>query len=60
MLRALRASFQPSMVVLQEREGSEFGARHEALAGKATAYVCRGQSCAPPTTDVAEMMRLLG
>jgi len=60
MLRALRSSFQPNTVALARVEGSEFDAGHEPLDGQATAYVCRGQSCAPPTTDVDEMMRLLG
>ncbi|MHB8995280.1 MAG: thioredoxin domain-containing protein [Armatimonadota bacterium] len=63
MLKALRSEFLPNTVVLQVAEGladlAPFAASHAAKDGGATAYVCRQQACAPPTAEVAEMMRLL-
>lgn len=64
MLQALRAQFRPNMVVLVRDDETDqvapFAAMHTALDGQPTAYVCHQQRCAPPTTDVAEMMALLG
>jgi uncharacterized protein YyaL (SSP411 family) len=63
MVEALRAKFQPNVVVLRAAEAiadlAPFAASHTALDGKATAYVCRRQACAPPVTDAKEMIGLL-
>jgi uncharacterized protein YyaL (SSP411 family) len=68
MLEALRGGFFPNKVVLfrpTDDKGPEidgitrFTGELESIKGKATAYVCREQKCEMPTTDPAEMLRLL-
>jgi uncharacterized protein YyaL (SSP411 family) len=68
MIEALRGVFAPNKVVLFRPAGEEKAGIDEisgftgglaAREGKATAYVCRGQRCENPTTDPAEMLRLL-
>ena len=68
MIRALRAHFLPSKVVLlnpseQDRpeisQLSPFTRKQPGMGGKATAYVCRNYNCKLPTTDVDKMLELL-
>jgi uncharacterized protein YyaL (SSP411 family) len=68
MLGAIGRKFLPNAVVLFRqagREGDElpdlapFVRDLGSIDGKATAYVCRGQQCDLPTTDVGKMLRLL-
>jgi len=68
MVRALRGQFVPNKVVLfrpsdngaPDIDGiSGFTAELVSKDGKATAYVCREQKCELPTTDPAEMLRML-
>ncbi len=68
MIRTARREFAPNRVLLflpteqQEPEIAAlapFSRNLKSLDGKATAYVCRDQSCELPTTDVEEMLRLL-
>ena len=59
MLKALREHYLPNMVV-SLRQPSEAGLGYEKVEGKATAYVCRDQTCMPPTNKTEKMLALLG
>jgi len=59
MLSALKATYLPKMVV-SLRQPSEAGLGYEKIEGKATAYVCRDQTCMPPTNKTEKMLELLG
>jgi uncharacterized protein YyaL (SSP411 family) len=58
MLMPLRKSYLPNLVI-SLRTPSNAGFGYKALDGKATAYVCRGQMCLPPTNDVSKMLELI-
>jgi uncharacterized protein YyaL (SSP411 family) len=71
MLKALRSRFIPDKVVLVRHTGGrQEGPPIEELApflssyglrgGKARAYVCSNNACAPPTSEPRRMMELLG
>jgi len=65
MIRALAERFLPSTTVLFKPAGSgedlatvaPFTASMEMKDGRATAYVCSGQACAPPAAGVEAMVR---
>ena len=67
MLRALRSSFVPNKVVMLRPPGEKpqiilhapYTEHQTAVQGKATAHVCRNRQCEAPTTDPAEMVRML-
>ena len=67
MLRALGARFLPGTVVLLRPGGPKapiarlapFTERQVPVDGGAAAYVCRDSACRAPTTDPAEMLRLI-
>jgi uncharacterized protein YyaL (SSP411 family) len=68
MLRAIHDRFLPNKVVALRPEGrtgeeiaalAPFLADQRSIDGKATAYVCRNHACSFPTTDPAEMLRLM-
>jgi uncharacterized protein YyaL (SSP411 family) len=59
MLSALRAAYQPNVVV-SLRQPSATGLGYEKIEGQATAYVCRDQTCMPPTNKAEKMLELLG
>ena len=59
MLDALKATYLPTVVVSLRPQGKP-GLGYEKLEGKATAYVCRGQTCMPPTNEKEKMLELLG
>ena len=65
MLQALNANFTPNRITLVK---SDHNAKHlsglagytdglQVAQGKATAHICRGNSCKESTTDVLEMIR---
>lgn len=59
MLAATRKHYLPTTAVaLKAPSGNAF--EYPQVDGKATAYVCRGQTCLPPTNSVQEMLKLLG
>jgi uncharacterized protein YyaL (SSP411 family) len=58
MLRALKAAYLPNVVV-SLREPSAAGLGYEKIEGQATAYVCRGQTCLPPTNKIEKMLEFL-
>ncbi len=58
MLEALKANYLPNMVV-SLRQPSEAGLGYEKIEDKATAYVCRNQTCMPPTNKAKKMLKFL-
>jgi len=70
MLTALRAPYLPNKVVLLRPDHDEqtpaiaevapFTEAQHSRDGAATAYVCRHFQCEQPTTDIAQMLALLG
>jgi uncharacterized protein YyaL (SSP411 family) len=69
MVQALRRHFLPSCVTLFRPADEHsppidrvagFLKGHVPLQGKPTAYVCRGNACDAPTTDVNQMLTALG
>jgi uncharacterized protein YyaL (SSP411 family) len=59
MLNALKAGYLPNMVV-SLRQPSKAGLGYEKIEGKVTAYVCRDQTCMPPTNKTEKMLEFLG
>jgi hypothetical protein len=68
MLKTLQSRFIPNKVVLFRPSDettpeisrlAPFTALHTPVDEKATAYVCVGTSCKMPTTDIAQMLRLM-
>jgi uncharacterized protein YyaL (SSP411 family) len=59
LLGALKAVYLPNVVV-SLRLPDKAGLGYEKLEGKATAYVCRDQTCMPPTNEKKKMLTLLG
>ena len=59
LLKTLRGRYLPNMVVSLKPVGKA-GFGYEQIDGKATAYVCRDQTCLPPTNKPLEMLKLLG
>ncbi|MCU0596334.1 MAG: thioredoxin domain-containing protein, partial [Desulfobacterota bacterium] len=69
MLGALRSRFSPNQVLVFRPEGDQsaaidavaaFAKNYGSVDGKATAYVCSGRSCKEPTTELKELLALLG
>jgi uncharacterized protein YyaL (SSP411 family) len=58
LLDALRANYLPNALV-SVKPASKLGFGFEQIDGKATAYVCRGQTCLPPANDAHKMLELL-
>ena len=58
MIEALRLHYLPRLTV-SVRKSSTAGLGYEKIGDKATAYVCRGQTCMPPTNSPAKMLELL-
>jgi uncharacterized protein YyaL (SSP411 family) len=59
MLGALRKRFLPNLVVSLHKPDAA-GLGYEMVDGKATAYVCRGQTCMPATNSATKVLELLG
>ena len=58
MLSELRKHYLPTKTI-QLQEPSKAGLGYQQLEGKATAYICRDQTCLPPTNNVAPMLEQL-
>ncbi len=58
MIEALRLHYIPHLTV-SIRKPSSPGLGYEKIGDKATAYVCRGQTCMPPTNNAVKMLDLL-
>jgi uncharacterized protein YyaL (SSP411 family) len=64
LLRAARSRFRPHMVLAARPAGvpsviSLLGGREPEPGSPAAAWVCRHYTCAPPTSEPAELLRLL-
>jgi uncharacterized protein YyaL (SSP411 family) len=59
MLKTLRARYLPRVEV-SLKSAAKAGLGFEQIEEKATAYVCRDQTCQPPTNKPLEMLKLLG
>ncbi len=59
MLGFLKEGYIPN-VVISLRLPNKAGLGYDKIRGKATAYVCRGQTCMPPTDKPEKMLELLG
>jgi uncharacterized protein YyaL (SSP411 family) len=59
LLGALKTRYLPNMMVSM-RPAGKAGLGYEKNEGKATAYVCRDQTCMPPTNEPEKMLELLG
>ena len=59
MLNALKKNYLPSTVITLKHP-SAMDLDYQQIDGKATAYVCRDQTCLPPTNSVAFMLEQLG
>ncbi len=64
MLQAIRIRFLPNKIVLMRSDEqigtiAQFAKNMLPLDGRATAYVCSGQRCHLPTTDLKKMLELL-
>ena len=55
MLNALRSQYLPTTVVTL-KDPSKTALDYQQVEGKATAYVCRDQTCLPPTNSIAAML----
>ncbi len=69
MLKVLRESYSPNKVVIFRPDAEDspaiadiapFTQGQTSIDGRATAYVCRNQSCTLPTTEAGRMLELLG
>jgi uncharacterized protein YyaL (SSP411 family) len=63
MLAAIRKDYLPNLTIKMWHPGTEKstspGLNYEKIAGKATAFVCRNQTCMPPTNEIAKMLEYL-
>ena len=62
LLTALRKKYLPNLTITMwkpEMTSVVPGVVYEKIDGKPTAYVCRNQTCMPPTSNVEKMMELL-
>ena len=58
ILSALKGGYLPNMVVSLQLP-SKAGLGYEKIEGKATAYVCRDQTCMPPTNKAEKILEYL-
>jgi uncharacterized protein len=60
MLEALRKNYLLNLTVtMRKPEQAPVAAGYEKIGGKATAYVCRNQTCMPPTNNPEKMLQYL-
>jgi uncharacterized protein YyaL (SSP411 family) len=63
LLGVLRKNYLPNLTVtiwtLEKAKSAAAGVVYEKIEGKATAYVCRDQTCMPPTNSIEKMLELL-
>jgi uncharacterized protein YyaL (SSP411 family) len=58
ILNALKNQFQPTTLITLKHP-SKTGLGYEQIDGKATVYVCRDQTCLPPTNNIEQMLEQL-
>jgi uncharacterized protein len=63
MLAALRKNYLPNLTVTvwtpEKAKLASPGIVYEKIEGKPTVYVCRDQTCCPPTNEIKKMLELL-
>jgi uncharacterized protein YyaL (SSP411 family) len=63
LVSAARAGYRPRLVLLRAdaatAQAAPWLAEHKPLGGKAAAYLCESHACKSPTTDAAELRKLL-
>ena len=59
MLKTLRQHYMPTTVI-QLKDPDKAGLGYQQIESKATAYVCRDQTCLPATDSIATMLEQLG
>jgi uncharacterized protein YyaL (SSP411 family) len=63
MLAALRKNYLPNLIVTvwtpEKANSAAPGIVYEKIEGKPTVYVCRDQTCIPPTNKINKMLELL-
>jgi uncharacterized protein YyaL (SSP411 family) len=59
MLRTIRQHYLPTSIILLKHP-DKAGLGYQQIEGKATAYVCRDQTCLPATNSLAVMLEQLG
>ena len=59
MLKTLRKHYMPTTAI-QLKDPDKAGLGYQQIEGKATAYVCRDQTCLPATDSLATMLERLG
>jgi uncharacterized protein YyaL (SSP411 family) len=59
MLYALKQHYQPTTVITL-KQPSKASLGYSQIEGKATAYVCRDQTCLPATNNIKTMLEQLG
>jgi len=63
MLRVLRRKYLPNLTISlrqsRETNATNEGVIYKRIENKATAYVCRSQTCMPPTNNPEKMLELL-
>ncbi|MGA2681319.1 MAG: thioredoxin domain-containing protein [Candidatus Bathyarchaeia archaeon] len=59
MLKTLRHNYLPTAVIALTTP-DKAGLAYQQIEGKATAYVCRDQTCLPPTENLSTMLEQLG
>jgi len=60
LLRAAHSVYQPNKIVLGNTGAVEPFAKTLPAKNEAVVYVCAGQTCQPPTSEPAQLKRLLG
>ena len=64
MLKEIRKRYLPNLALRlwasEKSKTSPMGVAYEKIEDKTTAYVCRDQTCMPPTNSVEKMLELLG
>ena len=60
LLRAAHSAYQPNKIVLGNTGAVEPFAKTLAAKTEATAYVCTGNACQPPTNEAVKLKELLG
>jgi hypothetical protein len=59
MLRTIRQHYLPTTIILLKHP-DKAGLGYQQIEGNATAYVCRDQTCLPPTNSLTVMLEQLG
>jgi hypothetical protein len=63
MLAAIRKNYLPNLTMSfwtdEKAKSAGIGVVYERIEGKTTAYVCRNQTCMPPTNNIDKMLELL-